>query len=159
MHITGQPQGPSLAPLPMVVEGQATGLFVCEMYFPEPNGHIIIESDYDGEVATLLETVHGEYETDTAWIERIKTAEINCWYQTVVTFGLKNVSMQWHRKHIRCLAEPAATSRNQTVTESEFAVVKVIPGERLLQHWPTIIYLFYRHLLGYQIHIFSLVNS
>ena len=103
-------------------------LFHCEMLFPEPNGHVIIETDFNGTFSTLLSSLNGEYGTDYAWIEDIKNKMTDCWYRMVVTFGLKNVSMKWHRKRIRCTAKPSEDAVDQTVYISDSKAVKVLQG-------------------------------
>jgi hypothetical protein len=45
-----------------------------------------------------------------------------------LTFGLKDVSMDWHRKHIRCTAKLSEEATDQTVFTSDSGVVKVIQG-------------------------------
>ncbi|XP_053403370.1 uncharacterized protein LOC123556105 [Mercenaria mercenaria] len=141
IRIQGKPDAPMLTMSPHVVEGEDTtrSLFVCEMLFAEPNGKVIIESDYSGTYTTLLSSVNGEYETDAAWIEDIKTTLKNCWYRMVVSFGLKAVSMKWHRKHIRCIAQSSNSSVYHTVFTSDNGVVKVLP-ERICQGQDLVLY-------------------
>ncbi|XP_053403371.1 uncharacterized protein LOC123555111 [Mercenaria mercenaria] len=142
IRIQGKPGAPILTISPHVVEGEDTtrSLFVCEMLFAKPNGKVIIESDYGGTYTTLLSSVNGEYETDAAWIEDIKTALKNCWYRMVVIFGLKRVSMKWHRKHIRCITKPSnSSSFDQIDIPPDNGVVKVLP-ERICQGQDLVLY-------------------
>ncbi|XP_060594030.1 uncharacterized protein LOC132748433 [Ruditapes philippinarum] len=139
VRIQGKPVKPELfVPAQVVEDDIKSTLFHCEMLFPEPNGHVRIDTGNDGSFTTLLSSPNigegpyvwsssnGVSNTNAAWIDTIRFDLDNCWYRMKVTFGLKNVSMEWHRKHIRCTAKPSEEAYDQTVFTSESGVVKVI---------------------------------
>lgn len=131
MSILDKPRPPSITLTPKIIEAQDTGIFLCEMEFPEPNGQIEIQTDrnHSGAFETILTTRRGEYKTDIAWIDDLKYTEENCSFQVKVEFGIKNISIPWHRSQLRCLSYPSAISKNTSILASEVGLIKVIPGK------------------------------
>ncbi|XP_060558177.1 uncharacterized protein LOC132718493 [Ruditapes philippinarum] len=139
VQIKGKAVKPELFVPAHVVEGDIKStLFHCEMLFPEPNGHVTVDIDNGSSITTLLSSPNiSEWpyvwsssnrvsNTNTAWIDTIRFDLENCWYRMELTFGLKDVSMDWHRKHIRCTAKLSEEATDQTVFTSDSGVVKVI---------------------------------
>lgn len=125
------PSQPVLTPTQYVVENQDTQMFVCDVNFTEPNGLVEIQTDVDspGTFQTILYSAKGEYMEDKAWIEDLKQRQENCSYRTIIQFAIKQVSIKWHRQHLRCVAKPAATALNTTTVISEMLTLKVVPAD------------------------------